>query len=143
MNKPYKVFVLVLGFLLTACASGPQKPPENLLALTDAQLKIRSYQTKVFEIKDRLIVVRGVIQALQDLGFIVERVNEPMGMITAGKFAGDGHSGFVELTVVVRDKGSAQMEVRVNALFNTTPIEDPKIYQNFFRVVQRSLFSQG
>jgi len=143
VNKPYKIVILVLSVLLQSCVSGPKKPPENLLALTEAQLKIRSYQTKVFEVDDQMKAVRGVVQALQDLGFIVERVNGPMGMVTAGKFAGSGRSGFVELTVIVRAKGEVRTEIRVNALFNTAPIEDPKIYQNFFRVVQRSLFVSG
>ena len=74
---------------------------------------------------------------------IIERANAPMGLITAGKFAGGGLSGFVELTVTVRKKGEQRTEVRVNALFNTRPIEDPKIYQNFFIAVQRSLFIPG
>ena len=143
MNKLYKIVFLVTAFLLQACAGGPQTPPDNLLSLTDAQLKIRSYQTKVFEVKDQIKVIRGVVQALQDLGFIVERVNAPMGMITAGKFAGDGHTGFVELTVIARPSDATHTEIRVNALYNTTPIEDPKIYQNFFNVVQRSLFVTG
>jgi hypothetical protein len=29
----------------------------------------------------------GVISALQDLGFIIERANEPLGMVTATRFA--------------------------------------------------------
>jgi len=66
-----------------------------------------------------------------------------MGLVTAGKFAGEGYRGFVELTVTVRPKGKTQVEVRVNAILNTKPIEDPKIYQNFFSAVQRSLFLPG
>jgi hypothetical protein len=63
-----------------------------------------------------------------------------MGMVTAGKFAGEGFSGFVEISVIVRSAGTTQTEVRANALFNTTPIEDPKVYQNFFTTLERSLF---
>ena len=93
--------------------------------------------------KDQQKVMRGVVAALQDLGFIVERANGPMGLVTAGKFAGSGFSGFVELTVTVRSKGASRVEVRVNAIINTQPIEDPKIYQSFFTAVQRSLFLPG
>jgi hypothetical protein len=133
----YSLFVLGLSFLFQACAGG--QPPEDLLALTDAQMKIRSFQTRAFDIEDQNKVLRGVVASLQDLGFIVERVNGPMGLVTAGKFGPDG-SGFVELTVTVRAKGEKQTEVRVNAVFNTKPIEDPKIYQDFFNAVERSLF---
>jgi hypothetical protein len=100
-------------------------------------MKIRSYQTRAFDVKSQDVVVRGVVAALQDLGFIIERANAPMGLVTAGKFA---QGGFVELTVTVRPKGTEQNEVRVNALFNTQPVEDPKVYQNFFAAVERSLF---
>jgi hypothetical protein len=131
--------LLVMVFLLQACV-GPQKPPENLLSLTDAQMKIRSYQTRTFDAKDSTEVLRAVTSALLDLGFIIERANAPMGMVTAGKFAGEGFSGFVEISVIVRSAGTTQTEVRANALFNTTPIEDPKVYQNFFTTLERSLF---
>ena len=139
MNARYHLFALSLVFLLQACAGGPQKAPKELLALDEAQMKIRSFQTRAFDIKNENKVLRGVVAALQDLGFIVERANGLMGLVTAGKFGPNGN-GFVELTVVVRAKGEERTEVRVNALFNTKPIEDPKIYQNFFIAVERSLF---
>jgi succinyl-CoA synthetase beta subunit len=100
-------------------------------------MKMRSHQTRAFDIESTDQVVRGVVSALQDLGFIIERANAPMGLVTAGKFK---QGSFVEVTVVVRRKGTNQNEVRVNALFNTQPIEDPKVYQNFFIAVEKSLF---
>jgi len=139
VNARTRLFALSLVFLLQACAGGAQKAPKELLALNEAQMKIRSFQTRAFDAKDQNKVLRGVVAALQDLGFIVERANGPMGLVTAGKFGPNGR-GFVELTVTVRSKGTEQTEVRVNALFNTKPIEDPKIYQNFFIAVERSLF---
>jgi hypothetical protein len=136
VNGRYILFVLGLSFLLQACVGG--QPPKELLALTDAQMKIRNFQTRAFDVKDQNKVLRGVVASLQDLGFIIERANGPMGLVTAGKF-GPGGRGFVELTVTVRAKGE-KTEVRVNAIFNTKPIEDPKIYQDFFIAVERSLF---
>jgi hypothetical protein len=32
------------------------------------------------------------------------------------------------------------MMIRANAIFNNKPIEDPKVYQNFFATLERSLF---
>jgi len=103
-------------------------------------MKIRNFQTRTFDIKDSNAALRAVVAALQDLGFIIERANAPMGLVTAGKFAGEGFFGFVEVTVIVRSAGTNQTEVRINALFNTKPIEDPKVYQNFFTTLERSLF---
>ena len=136
MNGRYIALVLCMGSLASACA-GPKAPPEELLSLSEAQMKIRSYQTRAFDVKSQDVVVRGVVAALQDLGFIIERANAAMGLVTAGKFA---QGGFVELTVTVRPKGAEQNEVRVNALLNTQLVEDPKVYQNFFAAVERSLF---
>jgi len=133
----YILLVLGLSLILQACAGGP--PPKELLALTEAQMKIRSFQTRAFDVKDKNKVLRSVVASLQDLGFLIERANGPMGLVTAGKFGPKGR-GLVELTVTVRAKGEQQTEVRVNAIFNTKPIEDPKVYQNFFTAVERSLF---
>jgi hypothetical protein len=142
ISSKNKFLILGICLFLQACVSAP-KPPKDLLSLNESQMKIRSFQTRTFDIKDQGKVMRGVVAALQDLGFIVERANGPMGLVTAGKFAGEGHSGFVELTVTVRAKGDSQVEIRVNAILNTKPIEDPKVYQNFFAAVQRSLFLPG
>ncbi len=143
MNARKSLMIICLAFLLQACVGGPQKPPKELLALNEAQMKIRSFQTRAFDLKDQDKVLRGVVAALQDLGFIIERANGPMGLVTAAKFGPNGQ-GFVEVTVVVRAKGKEQTEVRVNALFNTKSVEDPKVYQNFFIAVERSLFiTQG
>lgn len=127
--------------LLTLSACGPRAVQTELLAPTAQQLKLRSFQTRTFEVKDRQEAVRAVIAALQDLGFIVERANGPLGLVTAGKFAEPSYVDLVELTVTVRPKSETQMEFRVNAVFNTKPIEDPKVYQNFFTVLQRALFA--
>jgi len=136
-----RLLILSFFFVLQACSTGSTKPPENLLSLTEAQMKIRSYQTRVFDLSDQQKALRAVVSALMDLGFIVERVNVPMGLVTAAKFAGTGHSGFIEATVMVKPKGDNQIEIRANAIFNTKPVEDPKVYQNFFTTLQKSLFS--
>ena len=124
-----RFLILSFFFLLHACSTGSSKPPENLLALTEAQMKIRSYQTRVFDLSDQQKTLRAVVSALMDLGFIVERVNTPLGLVTAAKFSGPG---VVEATVTIKPKGDNQVEIRANAIFNTKPIKDPKVYQNFF-----------
>ena len=139
MTRRTLVFLIGLFLSVHACA-GPQKPPEDLLSPSESQLKTRSFQTRTFDTKDSDAALRAVVAALQDLGFIIERANAPMGLVTAGKFAGEGYAGFVEVTVIVRSAGDNQTEVRINALFNTKPIEDPKVYQNFFATLERSLF---
>lgn len=130
--------LLVGSFLLYGCET-PQPKPE-LLAPTDAQMKIRSLQTRSFETKDRNLAIRGVIAALQDLGFIIERANEPLGLVTAARFAEPNYYDVLSVTVTVRQDGEERMMIRANAIYNNRPIDDPKVYQNFFASLERSLF---
>ena len=131
--------VLVLGLALVACASPPQPAP-NLLAPDDAQMNLRNMQTRSFDLTDRNQALRGVIAALQDLGFIIERANEPLGLVTGARFAEPRWVDVVGVTVTVRPQEGGKMLIRANAIFNNEPITDPQIYQNFFATLERSMF---
>lgn len=124
--------------LIYGCAE-PQ-PTQELLAPNEAQMKLRSLQTRTFDITDRTLVIRSVIAALQDLGFIIERANEALGLVTAARFAEPNFYDVVSVTVIVRPESDTRMAVRVNAIYNNKPLEDPKPYQNFFATLERSLF---
>jgi hypothetical protein len=124
---------------VAGCASPPE-PPVDLLALTEEQMKIRNLQTRTFDITDRRVAMRGVIQALQDLGFIIERANEPLGLVTAARFAEPRYFDVVGVTVTIRPAGETRMAIRVNAIYNHEPITDPEVYQNFFATLERSFF---
>lgn len=138
-----RIAILTGGMAALACASPPQPSPD-LLAPTEEQMKLRSFQSRTFEIDDRQRAMRGVIAALQDLGFIIERANEPLGLVTAARFAEPNYTDIVGVTVTVRPQEGGRMLIRVNAIFNNKPIEDPKAYQNFFATLERSLFlNQG
>jgi len=128
----------VIAAMLQGCAA-PQPGPE-LLAPTEAQMKIRSAQTRTFEVKDRQAAMRAVIAALQDLGFIIERANDALGLVSAARFAEPNYYDVVGVTVTVRPQADGQMMIRANAIYNNKPIEDPKVYQNFFATLERSLF---
>ena len=132
--------LLVLAWALVAVACAAPKPPPNLLAPTDAQMKLRSFQTRSFDEVDRKQAIRGVIAALQDLGFIIERANEPLGLVTAARFAEPNYYDVLGVTVTVRPQEGGSVMIRANAIFNNKPIEDAKPYQNFFATLERSLF---
>ena len=129
----------VVGLVLIEGCAAPQPSPD-LLAPTEAQMKIRSLQTRSFDLKDRQLAMRGVIAALQDLGFIIERANESLGLVTAARFAEPNFYDVVGVTVTVRSETESRMMIRANAIYNNKPIEDPKVYQNFFATLERSLF---
>ena len=132
------VIFLALVLMVQACAA-PQ-PSQDLFAPTEAHMKLRSIQTRNFDIKDRSQAMRGVVAALQDLGFIIERANEPLGLVTAARFAEPDYLNVATVTVTIRPQEDGQKMVRMNAIYNHKPIEDPKIYQNFFASLERSLF---
>jgi hypothetical protein len=124
---------------LLACST-PPKPEPQLLAPTEEQMKLRSYQTRTFDVDDRQQAMRAVIATLQDLGFIIERANEPLGLVTAARFQEPNYYDVIAVTVTVRPQEGARMMIRANAIYNNAPIEDPKAYQNFFATLQRALF---
>jgi len=134
-----RVALLGAVLALSACASPPEPGPA-LLAPTEAQMKLRSSQSRTFDLADRGQAMRGVIAALQDLGFIIERANEPLGLVTAERFAEPNYNDVMAVTVIVRPQPGERMLIRANAIFNNKPIEDPVVYQNFFATLERALF---
>lgn len=131
--------IVIAGFSFVLGCATPE-PSQDLLAPTEAQMKIRSVQTRTFDVKDRQAAMRAVIAALQDLGFIIERANEPLGLVTAARFAEPNYYDVVGVTVTVRPETNGRIIIRANAIYNNKPIEDPKVYQNFFATLERSLF---
>jgi hypothetical protein len=130
-------FVLAGSLLIFGCAP---RPSQELFAPTEAQMTLRSLQTRTFDVKERQVALRAVIAVLQDLGFIIERANEPLGFVTAARFAEPRYLDIVGVTVTVRPQEDGRMLIRANAIRNNKPIEDPKAYQNFFAALERSLF---
>jgi hypothetical protein len=133
-----RTFVGLLTVVLAACTT--PKPGPDILAPSEEQTKLRGYQTRTFEIAERQVAMRAVLGVLQDLGFIVERANEPLGLITAARFAEPNWSDVVAVTVTVRTAAEGQTMIRVNAIHNNRPIVEPEPYQRFFTALERSLF---
>ena len=139
--KQYRVGgIVAIAVLVIVQGCAPPQPSVDLLAPTEAQMKIRSVQTRSFDVKDRQVAMRGVISALQDLGFIIERANEALGLVSAARFAEPNYYDMLGVTVTVRPQADGRMMIRANAIYNNKPIEDPKVYQNFFATLERSLF---
>ena len=128
----------VLAAVVTACAS--PAPQQELLTPSEEQSKIRAVQSRTFDVADRNQAIRGVIAALQDLGFIIERANDALGLVTAARFAEPNYYDVMGITVTVREQEGGKMLVRANAIYNNAPVTDPKVYQNFFATLERSLF---
>ena len=128
-------------FVYSACTSSK----EHLLKMDESQLKLRSMQTRAFDTSEKERMLRTVISTLQDLGYIVNEANEVIGTVSARttdiKYElFDKKKLPLLITVTVRPKGETQLLVRANAQFNQKAVKDPLVYQNFFNVLEKSIF---
>ncbi|MFQ5785041.1 MAG: hypothetical protein ACE5H8_09485 [Alphaproteobacteria bacterium] len=127
------VTVLSAALALSACQTDSRK---QVLATSANQLQLRQIQSRVFETTDRTMVLRTAIATLQDLGFVIDKADAVLGMVSATKL--DGYQ--LRMTVTTRPRGETQTIVRANAQYNITPLEDPEPYQQFFFALEKSLF---
>jgi hypothetical protein len=124
---------LMSAVLLAGCAT----TTDRVLDTGDeTQLQKRSYESRIFDTPDKEKVLRAAISTLQDLGFVIDRADLMLGMVSGTKL--EGYQ--IRITVSVRPKGNDRMVVRANAQFNITPIDDPEQYQDFFASLEKSLF---
>lgn len=127
--------VVVLAMLAAACDLQTDSRSQ-LLATEQSQVALRSIQTRAFDTGDKHTTLRSVIATLQDLGFVIEEADDVLGSVSATKL--DGYA--LRITVTVRPRGQTQMLVRANAQYNSTAVEDPLPYQQFFTALERSMF---
>ena len=132
-----RVVPILLGCLALPSCEAPKPKPE-LLTPTEEPSKLRSYQSRTFDVATRLAALRTVMDVLQDLGFIIERANEPLGLVSAARFAEPSYNDVLSVTVTVREAGEGRFTIRANAVHNNRPVVDAETYQKFFAAIERS-----
>ena len=115
---------LILGVTLIACAA----KQKNILETSESQVKLRSMQSRVYDITDRDRLLRTIIATLQDLGFVIDDADQDLGTVSGTKRSGYS----LRMTVSIRPRGTSQTIVRSNAQYNLQTVEDPEPYQQFF-----------
>lgn len=68
--------LLLLALAISGCAMGGGPPPMT-------QLQIREFQTRVYDTQDTKMVLKAVLNVLQDEGFIVKGADAELGFVTA------------------------------------------------------------
>ena len=68
--------------LLGACATSI---PEDALRLPESTLDVRSIQTRNFEVPSENDILVATIATLQDMEYNIDRIEKPLGVITASK----------------------------------------------------------
>lgn len=130
MNKILVALFITLS--LAGCAANQNK---HILA-GDSAVQLRSIQSRAFDTTDQRKMLRTIIATLQDLGFVINKADEDMGIVSATKFSGYT----IRITVTSRPRGKTQLLIRANATYNLKAIEDPEPYQDFYTALSKALF---
>ncbi len=151
--------LIVLAF--SSCIQVPQKPARS-------QLEIRELQTREYTAKDLKQVMKAVIGALQDDGYIIRNADKELGFINASReldvmdpnsalwaqiFEGQNarfqKTSIMEASANISDFGK---DVRVRIVFqakiidnfgmpiDSKTVDDPMVYRDFFSKVDKSVF---
>jgi starvation-inducible outer membrane lipoprotein len=123
--------VISLLLVLGGCAS-------NNAVITEggSPVQLRQIQTRTYDTLDKQDTLRSVLATLQDLGFVIDKADYNLATISATKL----QDYQIRMTVTVRERGSDRLDVRANARFNESPVEDPHAYQDFFAVLDKAMF---
>ena len=136
---PLLFFIL----LLAACAT----THDRLLDMETSQVQLRSIQSRAFDTTDKEKTMRAIIATLQDLGFMLDRADYTLGVVTASKARGDSYQmqtpAALRVTVTVRPRGEKQLLVRASAEYLRSPVTDAKPYQNFFNSLEKAMFLEA
>ena len=72
--------------LLITCLGGCVTAiPEAALRLPESTLDVRSIQTRALEASSEISILTATIAVLQDMEFNIDRIEKPLGVITASK----------------------------------------------------------
>ena len=124
-------------FVIVGCATGGcQSSKAQLLATDASQVRLRSIQSRAFDLTDVQATLRTVMATLQDLGFVIDDADDTLGTVSATKL----NRYALRMTVSVRRRGETQLLVRANAQYNLRAVEDPEPYQQFFDSLSKAMF---
>lgn len=130
-------FIVIVGLGFSFLTGGCASPSQHVLGTDQSQVMLRNIQSRAFDTTDQKLMMRSVINTLQDLDFLILDANADLGTVTGQKFQGNT---VVKMSVNVRERSAAQLLVRANAQYGLKAIEDPVQYQQFFSALEKSVF---
>jgi hypothetical protein len=81
----------VLAVILGGCAT--QDVPEQAFRLEESTLEVRSVQTRKLEAPSETAILTAMIAVLQDMEFNIDRIEKPLGVISASKVSDADDAG--------------------------------------------------
>lgn len=81
-------------------------------------------------------MLAATTQTLQDFGFVADKVDDSLGMVSATKLSGYA----MRMTVTIRPRGATQLAVRASAQYNLVAVSDAAPYQQFFSALEKAMF---
>ena len=163
MRRAVTIVVLAAA-VLAGCATdgGPQAAPPR------TQVELRHFQTRSFAVEQGRVVLKAMVNVLQDLGYIIKNADADLGIVTAEKWANVLHTNkeikrarkkdltlaqtvVTECTANVTEYGK-ECRVRLTfqrrvlgpagVLMGVHVIDDAAFYQAFFSKVDKGVFLQ-
>jgi hypothetical protein len=160
MQRKYIYFLLGAVFVF-GCVPAVTAPPKT-------QLEIREFQTRTYETNDSRMVMKSLLNVLQDDGYIVKNANVELGLLSASKEVDVESKGeafiltllggkeerwkknsIIECSCNVGEFGKLT-RVRVNfqlkvmdnkgGVIKVETIQDAKYYQEFFAKVDKGIY---
>jgi hypothetical protein len=134
MKKLILITLLPFMVFTTGCVTNSKA---HVLSAENA-VKLRSFQTRDYNVNSKKALMRAIVAVLQDLSFIVDKADMDLGTVTATKL--DGY--FLTMSITVREKANNTYSVRSNINYQDQAIEEPQPYQDFFSSLDKSVFLQ-
>ena len=125
--------------------------PKSIVPREMTALEIRAIQSRDFSVGDKLLVMKAMLDILQDCGYIVETANPVLGFISGNKDV-QSENGLVisyQLTANITKMGkSTKVNIRqinrniYGAADTVYHIYEPETYQSLYYQIDKAIFNQ-
>lgn len=151
-------FCLLIVFIFTACSRQP-------IVQTKTQLQVREFQSRTYDTRDIKLVLKAMINVLQDEGFIIKTANVELGLLSAVKEVELNREVLSIGGISIRDTGNIKsiitecsasisefgnnVRVRINfqekkydnkGVSEVKLIDNEKYYQSIYAKIEKSIF---